>query len=103
MSYVKKFQVEPGARIQLDKIDADFKPKGLDRDEAEERIRELTVELRDHQHHMYAEDQRSLLIVLQGRDADPFDVLIERTIIDHQIHGRRAAPSEEIGGLRAGG
>jgi PPK2 family polyphosphate:nucleotide phosphotransferase len=69
MNYIEEFRVEPGASISLDEIDADFKPKGLDRDEAEEKFRELTAELRDLQHLMYAEDRRSLLIVLQGRDA----------------------------------
>ena len=69
MNYIEEFRVEPGASISLDEIDADFKPKGLDRDEAEEKFRELTAELRGLQHLMYAEDRRSLLIVLQGRDA----------------------------------
>jgi len=99
MSYVKKFLVEPGARIQLDKIDADFKPKGLDRDEAEERIRELTVELRDLQHLMYAEDQRSLLIVLQGRDAAGKDGTIRHVFGPMNPQGTRVTsfkvPSNE--------
>ena len=99
MSYVKKFQVESGARIQLDKIDADFKPKGLDRDEAEERIRELTAELRDLQHLMYAEDQRSLLIVLQGRDAAGKDGTIRHVFGPMNPQGTRVTsfkvPSKE--------
>ena len=69
MSYANKFRIETGASINLDEINAGFKPRGLDRDQDEERFRELTVELRDLQHLMYAEDRRSLLIVLQGRDA----------------------------------
>ncbi len=69
MSYAKEFRIEAGASISLDEINADFKPNGLDRDEGEEKFRELTTELRDLQHLMYAENRRSLLIVLQGRDA----------------------------------
>ena len=69
MSYAKQFRVEPGSKIDLDRVDADFKPKGLNRDEAEERFRETTRELADLQHLLYAEDRRSLLVVLQGRDA----------------------------------
>lgn len=69
MSFTRKFRVEPGASINLEKVDADFKPKDIDRGEAEEEFRKLTVELRDLQHLMYAEDRRSLLVVLQGRDA----------------------------------
>ena len=60
MSYKKMFRVAPGAKINLDKLDADFRPEGLDRDQGQKRFRELTVELRDLQHLMYAEDRRSL-------------------------------------------
>jgi PPK2 family polyphosphate:nucleotide phosphotransferase len=69
MDFIDKFRVEPGQRIDLEKYDADFKPKAMDRDEAEDRFRDLTEELRDLQHVMYAEDRRSLLVVFQGRDA----------------------------------
>jgi PPK2 family polyphosphate:nucleotide phosphotransferase len=69
MSYADMFRVEPGQKIDLDAFDADFKPEGINRDEAEDRFKDLTDELRDLQHVMYAEDRRSLLVVLQGRDA----------------------------------
>ncbi len=69
MAYAKTFRVGPGKKIDLDDIDADFKPADLDRDEAEATIKTLTDKLRDLQNLMYAEDQRSLLVVLQGRDA----------------------------------
>ena len=69
MDYTRLFGVKPGNKINLDDIDADFKPEGLSRDEAEVELEGLTKKLRDLQHLMYAEDNRSLLIVLQGRDA----------------------------------
>ncbi len=69
MDCTKLFRVKPGENIDLDDIDADFKPEGLSRDEAEAEFANLTEKLRDLQHLMYAEDSRSLLIVLQGRDA----------------------------------
>ncbi len=69
MDYTKLFWVKPGNKINLDDIDADFKPEGLSRDEAEVELEDLTKRLRELQHLMYAEDSRSLLIVLQGRDA----------------------------------
>ena len=69
MDYTRLFGVKPGNKINLDDIDADFKPEGLSRDEAEVELESLTKKLRDLQHLMYAEDSRSLLIVLQGRDA----------------------------------
>ena len=69
MDYSKLFRVKPGEKIDLDDIDADFKPAGLSRDKAEAELADFIEELRDLQHLMYAEDNRSLLIVLQGRDA----------------------------------
>ena len=69
MSFSEEFRVEPGRRIDLEKIDADWKPDGLSRDEAEEEFKRLTEKLRGLQHLMYAENKSSLLVVLQGRDA----------------------------------
>jgi PPK2 family polyphosphate:nucleotide phosphotransferase len=69
MSLSTKFLVRPGETIDLDRLDAGWKPKGMDRDEAEEEFARLTSRLRELQHMMYAEDKRSLLVVLQGRDA----------------------------------
>ena len=69
MSFSEEFRVEPGRKIDLEKIDADWKPDGLSRDEAEEEFKRLTEKLRGLQHLMYAENKSSLLVVLQGRDA----------------------------------
>jgi PPK2 family polyphosphate:nucleotide phosphotransferase len=69
MGYSRSFRVKPGKKIDLDHIEADFRPADLDRDEAEATFKALTDKLRDLQHLMYAEDKRSLLVVLQGRDA----------------------------------
>jgi PPK2 family polyphosphate:nucleotide phosphotransferase len=69
MDYSRLFRVKPGEKIDLDDIEANFKLEGLSRDEAEAKLADLTEELRDLQHLMYAENSRSLLIVLQGRDA----------------------------------
>ena len=99
MSYARKFRVAPGASINLAQIDADFKPKGLDRDEAEKKFRELTAELRDLQHLMYAESKRSLLIVLQGRDAAGKDGTIRHVFGPMNPQGTRVTsfkvPSKE--------
>jgi PPK2 family polyphosphate:nucleotide phosphotransferase len=69
MSFSEEFRVEPGRKIDLEKIDADWKPDGLSRGEAEEEFNGLTEKLRGLQHLMYAENKSSLLVVLQGRDA----------------------------------
>ncbi len=99
MSFTKKFRVEPGTSIDLDAIDADFKPKSLSRDDAEEKFRGLTSELRDLQHLMYAEDRRSLLVVLQGRDAAGKDGTIRHVFGPMNPQGTRVTsfkvPSRE--------
>jgi PPK2 family polyphosphate:nucleotide phosphotransferase len=69
MAYSRTFRVEPGTTVDLDNFDASAMPDGLDRDEADATFKILTDRLRDLQNLMYAEDQRSLLVVLQGRDA----------------------------------
>ena len=78
MKDIAKFRVAPGKRVNLERLDADWKPESLDREEAEFRTAELVERLRDLQHLMYAEDRRSLLIVLQGRDAAGKDGTIRK-------------------------
>lgn len=99
MSYFKELRVEPGARVDLEAIDADFRPDGPSRDEAEEEFRELTEELRGLQHLMYAEDKRSLLVVLQGRDAAGKDGTIRHVFGPMNPQGTRVTsfkvPSKE--------
>ncbi len=69
MDYSKTFRVKSGAKIDLEDFDAQWKPKGLDRKAAEKQLSALTKRLCELQNLMYAEDKRSLLVVLQGRDA----------------------------------
>jgi len=69
MNHWEGYRVEPGQKIDLETIDASAKPAGLDREHAEHEFASLTERLRDLQHLMYAEGKRSLLVVLQGRDA----------------------------------
>jgi PPK2 family polyphosphate:nucleotide phosphotransferase len=99
MSYATEFRINPGAGVDLDAFDTDFKPEGLSRDEGEEKFRELTGDLRDLQHLMYAENKRSLLIVLQGRDAAGKDGTIRHVFGPMNPQGTRVTsfkvPSKE--------
>jgi PPK2 family polyphosphate:nucleotide phosphotransferase len=99
MGYAKQFRVGPGETIDLDAIDADFKPEGMNREEAEENFEDLSDELRDLQHLMYAEDRRSLLVVLQGRDAAGKDGTIRHVFGPMNPQGTRVTsfkvPSKE--------
>ena len=99
MGFAKTFRVAPGSAVDLEKIDASFKPEGMDREQAEKRFRELTRELADLQHVMYAEDKRSLLVVLQGRDAAGKDGTIRHVFGPMNPQGTRVTsfkvPSKE--------
>ncbi len=99
MGFSDMFRVEPGATIDLEGMDADFKPDGLTRKQAEERFDELTTELQDLQHLMYAEARRSLLVVLQGRDAAGKDGTIRKVFGPMNPQGTRVTsfkvPSKE--------
>jgi PPK2 family polyphosphate:nucleotide phosphotransferase len=99
MSFAEEFRVQPGQKIDLEAFNADFKPKGINRDDAEERFRELSNELADLQHLMYADDRRSLLVVLQGRDAAGKDGTIRHVFGPMNPQGTRVTsfkvPSKE--------
>ncbi|MHB8863803.1 MAG: polyphosphate kinase 2 family protein [Pirellulaceae bacterium] len=65
----KEFMVGPGDSVKLDKIDAHYTGDLDSRKEADRQLEAYGESLRDLQYRMYAENKRSLLIVLQGRDA----------------------------------
>jgi PPK2 family polyphosphate:nucleotide phosphotransferase len=70
MNYGKRFIVEPGAKVRLDKIDPGFK------DQHDESHVKATREIQKHlerlakaQYLLYADGSKSLLVVLQALDA----------------------------------
>ncbi|MHB0955637.1 MAG: polyphosphate kinase 2 family protein [Pirellulaceae bacterium] len=65
----KEFMVRPGDSVKLDEIDAHYTGALDSRKEADRQLEAYGESLRDLQYRMYAENKRSLLIVLQGRDA----------------------------------
>lgn len=69
MDYAKVFRVEPGSKVELESADAGFREESLNRKEAEGLFADLSKRLQDLQYLMYAENRRSLLVVLQGMDA----------------------------------
>lgn len=80
MSYSDMFRVEPGTRVDLAKVDAGFKDKHASHKEARVEIAAYSQRLRELQYLMYAEGRRSLLIVLQGRDAAGKDGTINHVL-----------------------
>jgi len=80
MNYEEKFRVKPGSRVRLDRIDTAFKDKHEDQSAAAGEIDKFTQRLRELQYLMYAENTRSLLIILQAMDAGGKDGTINHVL-----------------------
>ncbi|QQS08008.1 MAG: polyphosphate kinase 2 family protein [Phycisphaerales bacterium] len=65
---IDDFRVKPGSKVDLKKIDPGT-TKGLNRDEGEDLLKKNRKKLDDLQYLLYAEDTRSILLVLQAMDA----------------------------------
>ena len=76
MDFRKKFRVPPGTKVRLTGIDAAFKGAHVNHQDAESEIARHVQALERLQYRLYAEGQRSLLIVLQGLDASGKDGVI---------------------------
>jgi len=68
-------RVEEGGSFRLAGIDPS-EHGGLDESEAEQRLTELTAELRELQELMFAAETNGILVILQGMDASGKDVTI---------------------------
>ena len=101
MNYAKAFRVELGGRVELSKIDADYKGDHEDKSSAQRELEEYSRRLGDLQYLMYAENKRSLLIVLQAMDAGGKDGTIRHVLAAMnpqgcEVHGFKAPSVEEL-------
>jgi PPK2 family polyphosphate:nucleotide phosphotransferase len=80
MNYSKNFKVAPNAKVRFSEIDASFKGKHEDKASARDELEEYAKKLHDLQALMYAENKRSLLIILQGMDASGKDGTIGHVV-----------------------
>src|SRR5207253_8840935 len=69
MLYSERFSVAPGSKIKRSAIDPSFKNKHESKESAEAENAEHARRLGELQYLLYAEDRRSLLVVLQAMDA----------------------------------
>jgi PPK2 family polyphosphate:nucleotide phosphotransferase len=100
MSYRKLFEVRPESRIALSGIASDFTGKHPDKARAALEMKRDDRRLGDLQYLLYAEHQRSLLIVLQGMDASGKDGTIRHVFgaLDPQgarVHAFKEPSREE--------
>lgn len=70
--------IEPGAEVRLAEIDPRQKPDGFAKKKAEEEIDSLRTRLAELQQALFAEHQRSLLIVVQAMDTGGKDGAIKK-------------------------
>jgi len=80
MKYGEMFQIKPGNKVNLSKIDPNFTAKRKDKASVKGEIKKYTQQLRDLQYRMYAEGKQSLLICLQGLDAAGKDGVINHVL-----------------------
>ena len=99
MKYSEKFRVKPGGKVNLNKTDAGFTDKHEDQASALAEIEKYTHKLRELQYLLYAENKRSLLIILQAMDAGGKDGTINHVLGNMNPQGARVygfkAPSAE--------
>jgi PPK2 family polyphosphate:nucleotide phosphotransferase len=69
MDYAKKFIVKPGAKVRLSKIDPSYKGKHESHEEAAPAITKHCQRMEKLQYLLYADGDKSLLVVLQALDA----------------------------------
>jgi PPK2 family polyphosphate:nucleotide phosphotransferase len=100
MNYAELFQVKPGSKVKLDKINPYFAAKYENKAAADAKLEKYTQKLRDLQYLLYAEGQRSLLICLQGLDTSGKDGSINHVLgamnpQGTRVHGFKAPSREE--------
>lgn len=100
MNYAELFQVKPGSKVKLEKIDPYFAAKYENKAAADAKLEKYTQKLRDLQYLLYAEGQRSLLICLQGLDTSGKDGSINHVLgamnpQGTRVHGFKAPSREE--------
>lgn len=95
MDYRKQFRVEPGARVRLAEIDPAYKDPHVDKSDADDDIAADNKKLFSLQYLLYAENKRSLLIVLQGLDAAGKDGTIRHVFSALNPQGARVHSFKE--------
>ena len=79
MSYLKKFIVEPGDKVHLNKIDPSYTGKHDSHEKALPKIQGHLARIDKLQYLLYADGDHSLLVVLQALDAAGKDGVVRQT------------------------
>ena len=99
MDYAKKFVVKPGSKVRLSKIDPSYTGKHELREEAAPAIAKHCARMEKLQYLLYADGNKSLLVVLQASDAAGKDGVVRHVFSGMNPQGTAVAsfkqPSKE--------
>lgn len=87
MDYRKEFEVKPGTKVKLSKIDPGYKGKHVDEKTAQADLEKYCAHVSKQQKLLYAEKNHSLLIVLQALDAAGKDGTINHVMSAMNLQG----------------
>jgi PPK2 family polyphosphate:nucleotide phosphotransferase len=99
MNLVEHLRVKPEGRVQLAEVDPAFTGEFREKQEARKELKRLTKRLSELQYLLYAEDRRSLLIVLQGMDAAGKDGTIRKVMRGLNPQGTHVTPFKKPSAL----
>jgi PPK2 family polyphosphate:nucleotide phosphotransferase len=97
MNYSKRFVVEPGAKVNLRKVDPSYVDPDMTEQDALAQTKKLCKKLRKLQASLYCEKQRSVLIVLQALDTAGKDGVINHVLGAMNPLGCRVASFKKPG------
>ena len=92
MSIADRLRVEPGTKLRLADINPDATPGARNKERADPALARNLEKLFDLQYLMYAENRRSLLIVLQAMDAAGKDGVIRHVMTGLNPQGCAVTP-----------
>ena len=95
MDYRKEFRVEPGAKLNLKKIDPSYNGKHESQETAKQEIETFREKLADQQTLLYAENKHAVLVVLQALDAGGKDGTIKHVFTALNPQGVSVVPFKQ--------
>ncbi len=91
MKYIDKFRVKPGHEIRLADIDPNYSDKDEDKKSSSEKVAKYQQRMDTLQYRLFAEQKRSVLVILQALDAAGKDGVIRHVFGSINPQGCRVA------------
>jgi PPK2 family polyphosphate:nucleotide phosphotransferase len=101
MDFRRRFVVEPGSKVHLDKVDPGYKGKDLSHKDALPEIAKQVARMDRLQYLLYADGDQSLLVVLQALDAGGKDGVVRHLFSGMNPQGTTAVAFKQPSSLEA--